>query len=130
LKKGFNIRRKTFVSCTGVTLYLSKPAIRETLQKMALLASDSTIAIAFYLPIDLLDEEDQPAQEIANKGAEAAGTPFISFLKTTEVEELAKEAGLKTIETVYTKDMAEKYFKNRTDGLIPASGEFFLVAKI
>jgi len=28
---------------------------------------------------DLLDEEDKPMQEMANKGEQAAGTPFVSF---------------------------------------------------
>lgn len=96
---------------------------------MTSLASASTIAIAFYLPLELLNKEDQPMQEIANKGAEASGTPFVSFFPIEEVVKIAKEVGLKEIQTVSTKEMTDMYFKNRTDELIPASGEFFLVAK-
>lgn len=130
LNKNFDTNQTTFVSCTGVTLYLTKEAIIDTLKKMALLVSGSTIAIAFYLPLEQLDEEDQPMQEIANKGAEASGTPFVSFLPVNEVENLAEEIGLKDIQTISTKDMAEMYFKNRTDNLFPASGEYFLIARI
>lgn len=130
LNKGFDVRKKAVVSCTGVTLYLTKAAITDTLKKMTLLASGSTVAIAFYLPLAQLDKEDQPMQEIANKGAAASGTPFISFFTIEEIVKLAQDAGLKNIQTISTKDMAEMYFKDRTDGLIPASGEVFLVATI
>ncbi|MEA4916594.1 class I SAM-dependent methyltransferase [Proteiniphilum sp.] len=130
LNKGFNINQPTFISCTGVTLYLTKEAIRDMLKKMTMLASESVIAIAFYLPMEQLDEEDQPMQKIANEGAEASGNPFVSFFPIEEIVKLANEIGLKEIQTISTKDMTEKYFKDRTDNLVPASGEFFLVAKI
>lgn len=129
LNKGFDTTKTTLVSCTGVTLYLTKEAIVDTLKKMTSLASGSTIAIAFYLPLEQLDEDDKPMQEIAIKGAMASGTPFVSFFSVDEIVKLAQEVGLKEIQTVSTKDMTEKYFKDRTDNLVPASGEFFLVAK-
>ena len=130
LHKGFNPNEKAFVSCTGVTLYLTKEAIKDLLQRMTALASGSSVAIAFYLPIQELDTEDQPMQEIANKGAESSGTPFVSFLSVNEVEELATEAGLDNISIVSTAEMNVLYFGNRSDGLVPASGEFFLCATV
>ncbi len=129
LNKGFDIDKKAIVSCTGVTLYLTKEAIMDTLKKMTSLASGSTIAIAFYLPLEQLDEEDKAMQEIAIKGAAASGTPFVSFFSIDEIVKLAEEIGLKEIQAISTIGMTEKYFKNRADNFIPASGEFFLVAK-
>lgn len=130
LKNGFDINQPAFVSCTGVTLYLTKASITDTLQKIKLLASGSTIAIAFYLSLEHLDEEDKPLMEMAIKGAAASGTPFQSFYTEDEITELATSIGLKEIKTISSKDMTEKYFNNRTDNLVPASGEFFLVAKV
>jgi methyltransferase (TIGR00027 family) len=130
LMKGFDIRQKTFVSCTGVTLYLTKAAIIDTLKKMTSLLPGSTIAIAFYLPLEYLDEEDKPLMEMSIKGAAASGTPFMSFYSVDEIAMLAEDIGLKEIQTVSTKNMAERYFQDRTDKLVPASGEFFLVSKI
>lgn len=126
---GFDPGQKAIVSCTGVTLYLTKDAIYDTLQKLSTLASGSMIAIAFYLPMEHLDKIDQPMHELATKGAAASGTPFVSFFSGEEIIKLAEITGLKEIQIISTKDMTEKYFKNRTDNLIPASGEFFLVAK-
>ena len=130
LKAGFNIHKPAVIACTGVTLYLTKSAIIETLQHMVSLATGSVIAISFYLPIELLEKEDQPMQEMANKGAQQSGTPFISFFSPEEVIAIAKESGLNNTDLVSTEDIKDLYFKNRTDGLSPASGEVFLLARI
>lgn len=126
--KGFDRKETAFVSCTGVTLYLTKAAITDTLKKLTGLASGSVMAIAFYLPVDQLDEGDKPLMEMSIKGAAASGTPFLSFYSPDEVVKLADEMGMSNIRIVSTKDMTERYFKGRSDKLLPASGEFFLVA--
>jgi len=129
LKSGFDTNKSAVIACTGVTLYLSKAAIIDTLNQIAKLASGSTLAMAFYLPIELLDEEDKAMQEIADKGARAAGTPFVSFFSPEEILVLANLAGFKEAKTISTKDMEQVYFTDRADGLFPASGEVFLLAK-
>lgn len=128
LKAGFDINKPVVIACTGVTLYLTKEAIISTLDQIATLASGSSLAMTFYLPIDLLDDEDKPMQEMAQKGARASGTPFVSFFAPDEVLTMAKNVGFKDAKTVSTRDMVQSYFKDRTDGLLPASGEIFLLA--
>nr|WP_068890833.1 class I SAM-dependent methyltransferase [Pedobacter panaciterrae] len=128
LKAGFDISKPAFIACTGVTLYLTKDAIVDTLKQIASLASGSKLAITFYLPIELMDEEDKPLQQIANKGARESGTPFVSFFTPNEILELANNAGLKEAKTTSTKDLEQYYFNDRTDNLLPASGEVFLLA--
>ncbi|HMG83733.1 MAG TPA: class I SAM-dependent methyltransferase [Ferruginibacter sp.] len=128
LKAGFDISKPAVVTCTGVTLYLTKEAIVSTLAPIATLAPGSTLAMSFYLPMDLLDEEDKFLQQLGEKGAREAGTPFISFFASNEILDLAYEAGFTKAKTISTKDMEELYFKNRPDHLLPASGEFFLLA--
>jgi methyltransferase (TIGR00027 family) len=128
LKAGFDTSKPAVVVCTGVTLYLTKEAIISTLKQIAALASGSKLAMTFYLPMELLDEEDKPMQEIAEKGARSAGTPFVSFFAPNEILALAGEAGFKEAKTISTKDMEQYYFMNRTDNLLPASGEVFLLA--
>jgi len=128
LKAEFDISKQTVVSCTGVSLYLTKDAIISTLKQIATLAPGSTLAMTFYLPMELLDEEDKPLQLIAEKGAREAGTPFVSFFTPNEILALASEAGFKEATTISTKDMEGLYFRDRTDHLLPASGEMFLLA--
>jgi len=128
LKVGFDINKPAVIACTGVSLYLTKEAIIATLNQIATLAPGSKLAMTFYLPVELLDEEDKPMQEMAEKGARAAGTPFVSFFAPNEVLAMAKNAGFKDAKTISTRDIERYYFKDRADGLVPASGEVFLVA--
>ena len=126
LKAGFDTSRPAVVACTGVSLYLTKEAIIATLNQIATLARGSKLAMTFYLPIELLDEEDKALMQMSIKGAGEAGTPFVSFFSPDEILELAREAGFKEAKTISTKDM--DYFTNRADHLLPASGEVFLLA--
>jgi methyltransferase (TIGR00027 family) len=128
LKSGFDIHEPALVSCTGVSLYLSKEAINSTLQQVAALARGSQLAMTFYLPLELMDEEDKPLQEIALKGAREAETPMVSFFSPKEILELARNAGYKEAKTISTQEMEPLYFSGRTDNFLPASGEVFLLA--
>ncbi|MGK9127297.1 class I SAM-dependent methyltransferase [Olivibacter sp. SA151] len=128
LKSKFNANKAAVVVCTGVTLYLTREAIVSTLKQIASLATGSQLAMTFYLPLALMDEEDKPLQQIAEKGAREAGTPFVSFFAPQEVLALAKEVGFKEARVFSTKEMEQTYFKDRADQLLPASGEVFLLA--
>ena len=128
LKSGFNTRKPSVISCTGVSLYLTKDAITSTLNYISTLAPGSKLAMSFYLPLDLLNDEDKPLQELAEKGARESGTPMLSFFTPEEIVALADKAGFKKVKTISTKDMEKYYFKNRSDNLLPASGEIFLLA--
>jgi methyltransferase (TIGR00027 family) len=127
-KTNFDFKQPAVVACTGVSLYLTAEAINYTLSKIATLAPGSKLAMSFYLPMELLDKEDKPVQEIAEKGAHKAGTPMISFFTPDEIESLAKKASFTDAKTITTKDMEQLYFANRPDNLVPASGEIFLLA--
>jgi len=127
---GFDINQPAVVACTGVSLYLTRDAILTTLRQIATLAPGSILAMTFYLPLDLMDAQDRPLQEIAEKGARAAGTPFVSFFSPQEILALGREAGFREMTIVSTDNLAERYFSDRTDNFSPASGEVFLVATI
>lgn len=127
INAGFDVSKPAIVACTGVSLYLTKDAIMDTLHRVAKFAQGSKLAMTFYLPLHLLDEEDKPLQLIAEKGAAAAGTPFVSFFTSAETLALADEAGFKSAEIVSSHDLAKRYFGGRTDQFSPASGEYFLV---
>lgn len=128
LKSGFDNSKPAVIACTGVTLYLTKEAINDTLKQLAALAAGSKLAITFYLPMELLDEEDQPLQQIADKGARESGTPFVSFFSPNEILDLASKAGFKESEIITTRQIEKLYFTGRNDNLRPSSGEIFLLA--
>ncbi|MCE1198444.1 MAG: class I SAM-dependent methyltransferase [Marinilabiliales bacterium] len=127
-KSGFDPSQPAVVTCTGVTMYLSKEAVSHTLMQLAQLAPDSTLVMTFMIPPDRMEAADQQIQQASQKGARSAGTPFVSFYAPEEMHRLATEAGFRTIAVLTHREIADRYFRDRQDGLLPASGEAFLVA--
>lgn len=126
---GFDSDRPTVAASSGVTMYLSKDAVMTTLRRAAALVRGSTLAMTFMLPLEFVDSEERAQRQAAEQGAQAAGTPFISFFSPTEMLALAREAGFREVQHVSAADLAERYFAGRTDGLRPSSAEQFLVAR-
>jgi methyltransferase (TIGR00027 family) len=126
---GFDSRQPAVVASTGVSMYLTRDAIATMLRQVATLAPGSTFAMTFLLPLQLADPDARPGLEVAEKGARASGTPFISFFTPTEMLTLAREAGFAEVEHVSAATLAERYFAGRTDGLRPPNNsEELLVA--
>jgi len=75
--------------------------------------------MTFLFPLELADPEVRPGLEMAEKGARASGTPFLSFFTPTEIIALAREAGFADARHVSAADLTQRYFAGRTDGLRP-----------
>jgi len=118
---GFDAGQPAVVASTGVSMYLSRDAITAMLRKAAVLAPGSAFAMSFLLPLELMAPEVRPGFQMAEKGARASGTPFISFFTPTEILALAREAGFREARHVPAAALAERYFAGRADGLRPPS---------
>lgn len=126
---GFDTRSPAVVASTGVSMYLTREAIRATLRQAAALAPGTTFVMSFMLPIELNDPEIRPGVERAAAGARANGTPWLSFFTPAEMLALAREAGFGSVTHVSAAALGERYFAERTDGLRPpVNSEELLVA--
>jgi methyltransferase (TIGR00027 family) len=127
-KAGFDATRPAVVASTGVSMYLTREANQATLRDLAKLAPGSTVAMTFLLPLDLIDERDRQGWIISQNGARSSGTPFISFFTPEEFLELARSAGFSDVRHVSGRDLDDRYFAGRPDGLRMSTGEDFMVA--
>jgi len=110
-------------------MYLTREANAGLLRDLAaLLAPGSTVAMTFLLLMDLLAPEDRQGLTISQRGAAAAGTPFLSFFAPDEMLRLAREAGFREVRPVSSADHNARYFAGRADGLRVSTGEDLLVA--
>lgn len=126
---GFNAGQPAIVASTGVSMYLTKDAVAATLRQVAALAPGSTFAMTFLLPLELADPEVCPGLELAEKGARASGTPFLSFFTPSEMLSLAHEAGFREAQHVSAAALTQRYFSDRTDGFRPPNNaEELLIA--
>jgi methyltransferase (TIGR00027 family) len=125
---GFDPGQPAVVVSTGVSMYLTKDANRAALRELAGLAPASTLAMTFLLPTELHDDAVRAGFQAAERGAQAAGTPFISFYTPGEMLEVAREAGFRVVHHVSATMLNQRYFAGRTDGLQTSRGEELLLA--
>ncbi|MGH8270294.1 MAG: class I SAM-dependent methyltransferase, partial [Steroidobacteraceae bacterium] len=127
---GFDAAKPAVVACAGVSMYLTRDAIVATLRQAAALAPGTTLAMTFLLPLELMGPEARAGFQLAEKGARASGTPFVSFFAPSEILSLAREAGFKEARHICTADLTDRYFKGRSDDLRLSAGEEFLLAAV
>lgn len=125
---GFDAGQRAVVASTGVSMYLTRDAIAATLRQIAALATGSTLAMTFMLPLELVESEERPLREVTERLARASGAPFISLFTPPEMLALAHDAGFRESLHVSAASLAQRYFIGRTDGLRPSSSEELLVA--
>ena len=127
---GFDIKRPAVVACTGVSMYLTREAVTMMLRQIATFAPGSTLVLSFLLPIEWMDPSIRPGMERAIAGAQASGTPFVSFFTPEEMLALAWNAGFKNVQHVSAEMLTQLYFTRRSDGLRPPShSEELLIAR-
>jgi methyltransferase (TIGR00027 family) len=127
---GFDAGKPAIVVSTGVSMYLTREANTATLREVAGFAQGSTMAMTFLLPLETADDEVRAGLEMAERGARASGTPFVSFFTPPEILALARDAGFAEARHVPAVDLTQRYFADRTDGLRPPrNAEELLVAR-
>jgi len=128
---GFGTSKPAVVVSTGVSMYLTKEANAATLRRVASLAPGSMFAMTFLLPLEMAEPDVRPGLEMAEKGARASGTPFISFFTPPEMLALARENGFRDAQHISADTLTQRYFAGRTDGLRPpANAEELLIATV
>lgn len=128
---GFDTSQPAIVVSTGVSMYLTMEANAATLRQVAGLAPGSMLAMTFLLPLEMAAAEVRPGLEMAEKGARASGTPFLSFFTPPEILALARENGFGDARHISATELTQRYFSDRADGLRPPSNaEELLVATV
>lgn len=129
IASGFDISQPAVFVSTGVSMYLTKEANRETLQQIATLSPGSTFAMTFLLTLELLQPAERGMMEFVMRKALESGTPFISLFSPQEMTSLAQDCGFRESHYVLAEEIYKFYFTGRKDGLRAGEAEAFLVAK-
>lgn len=126
----FKSNEKSFIVSTGVSMYLTDEANKETITAISKFPKGTVFAMTFMLSLDLMEPEIRALQEMTMKYAAAANTPFISFYYPEDLVNFAKKLGFSEASTIQGKQYNEMYFKNRTDHLKAVDAEAVLILKI
>jgi methyltransferase (TIGR00027 family) len=128
IEAGFDPTRPALVASAGVSMYLTREANIATQRQLSQLATGSTLATTFLLPLELVDADEQRLRRFAEEGARRSGTPFLSFFRPEELVKLAEDAGFAAARHISSAELTTRYFADRTDGLRPAESEQIVIA--
>lgn len=118
----------TFVSWLGVSMYLTRDAIRSTLATIAGLSATVELVMTYCRSPERLDGIDRERALNVIEAIEKWGETFVTPLEPEEAEELLREAGFSV--THFGPPEASMYFEDRTDGMRPQFWEAIVHGRI
>lgn len=120
LEHGFDPSRPALFSWLGVTMYLTREAITDTLTTIAAFAPGTEIVLDTMLPAEHRDEAGQMYIDLLAPAFAERGEALLSFPAPEEVTALLADCGYETLEQVDQRASVEASLWNRTDALRPA----------
>ena len=115
---GFNTNAAAFFSWLGVTPYLTREACMITLSFIAGTPVGSGVVFDFAIDPALLNARQRQARDALSDRVARYGEPFQLFFDPSKLQEELKEMGFHRIEFLQGKEINERYFKERSDGLL------------
>jgi len=128
---GFRSRAATFVSWLGVAIYLTRPAVTETLRFVATqCAPGSGIVFDFAPPPETLGEAERKSHAEAAARVARIGEPWITFFDPAELAAEMRAMGYRATRVIGTEEANELYFKDRADRFRPYGSGRMMAATV
>ena len=118
---GLDPRTPAFFSWLGTTYYLTRPAIRETLDAIAAAAApDSRLVLDFLLARHLIPMEGLPLADKLERLVKRLGEPMVSEFIPEELDVELARVGFAPLDKVPPDEQARRYLEDRADMAAPA----------
>ncbi len=119
----FNFNEPAFFSCLGVLMYLTEEAVDAILQFAASMPRSGEIVFSFANQSD-----SQPS--VIERNAEALGEPWLTKFHPEELEQKLRKLGFSDIQFLTPQMIAERYLRDRQDGLVVPRRASIVSAKV
>jgi methyltransferase (TIGR00027 family) len=114
----FSATAAAFFSWLGVTPYLTRDACMATLGFIAKMPAGSAVVFDFAVDPALLNAGQRQALEALSARVARYGEPFQLFFDPVKLQQDLKTMGFHRTEFLQGKQLNERYFKDREDGLL------------
>lgn len=129
-RAGFQSKAPAFLSWLGVTVYLTREAVMDTLRTVAACARGSEIVFDIGLPPTLLDDEQRRALEAAAARVERIGEPWLTFFDPRVLGAEMRAMGYRQVRVLGPQEANERYFAGRGDGFRLRGAGFMISAQV
>ena len=119
---GFNAGEPAYFSLLGVVIYLTQPAVMETLKFIVSLQAGSEIVFDYSVPSSFLSYSERLAREYAASRVAARGEPWITYFDPFVLKRQLGQIGFSYVEDLGSQEANDRYFRNRPDSLRIGSG--------
>jgi methyltransferase (TIGR00027 family) len=117
-RAGFDFARPAFFAWLGVTPYLSRDAVTDTLKFVAAsTAQGSEIVFDYSQPVEALDATQRAYFEAMAERVAAVGEPFRCFFEPAALSSDLTSMGFSLVEDFDAVALNPRYFADRSDGL-------------
>lgn len=120
VEHGFDPSRPAMFSWLGVTMYLTREAITETLTTIAAFAPGTEIVLDTMLPAERRDEAGQLYIDLLAPAFAERGEALRTFLTPEEVAAVLAECGYTTLDQAGQRASVDASLWDRADALRPA----------
>ncbi|MBI5583254.1 MAG: class I SAM-dependent methyltransferase [Deltaproteobacteria bacterium] len=127
---GFRKAEPAFFSWLGVVIYLTKPAVLETLRFVAALPADSEIVFDYCVPPAGLPDDLRAAHERLARRTAEYGEPWITYFEPQALAQELRQKGFMQMEDLDSEEANRRYFKDRADGLRVNGAGRLLMARV
>lgn len=125
-RSSYRGNRPAFFSWLGVLPYLTEETILRTLESIAAVsAAGSEIVFDYRVANEFMDPRDVPLAQAGDQGTAQGGEPKRSFLNPLKFPQDVCALGYDLIENLSAKQLGERYFAGRSDGLYPRSHHYY-----
>lgn len=107
---GFDSAKRTFFTWLGVVPYLTKPAIDETLGRIAGVAGGAEVVFDYSDPPSALSGAAATAQQERAARVAALGEPFLSYFPPSELHAKLASLGLSEIDDLGPRALLARYY--------------------
>ncbi|MFD9359546.1 class I SAM-dependent methyltransferase [Streptomyces sp. NPDC060031] len=119
VRAGFDPGRPALVSWLGVTMYLTREAVGQTLAVISGFSPGTELIVEHLLPVGLRDEAGQSYAEAVMAAAAEQGEPWRTFLSVDQMDALLREHRLNPIAYVQQREIIDPAGWERADALRP-----------
>jgi methyltransferase (TIGR00027 family) len=127
---GFSTEQPACLSWLGVTIYLSKEAIFETLRGVASMPKGTSITFDYAILRSMLNPVEIVINEFMAQGFAAQGEPWISFFEPDELSRELMKMGFSAAENAGPAELNARYLYRRKDGLQTGNGSRMMRATV
>jgi methyltransferase (TIGR00027 family) len=121
IQGGYDPAQPAIVSWLGVTVYLTRLAISETLAILGRLAAGTEIVLDYLVPAEMRDSDGRTYAELVMPIAAQQGEPWLTFFTPDEMTVMLNESGFDAVAHVQQHDVLDTGQGKRNDSLRPSN---------